>query len=100
MTPLRAAWLEVPSVVKQAIAAIAGAVSAAMLLGAMLDLPARTTANEVAIDQHSQEIIHLQRGERDTNRTLDYLACLIEAQQGIGTRTALECANDRIRAER
>jgi hypothetical protein len=98
MVALRVWWLtQVPEAAKNLLAAIAGAATAFGLVGYAFDIPGRVDASESANLRQDGEIRDLQTGAVEAERNDVYLICLTEATAGIGGKTPIQCANDRIR---
>lgn len=100
---VRAWWRELPRVERVARAILGLLV---LLYGGVLGFdriykgPARLDAAESTLIRHDSAIVSIQRVVGEQTRTQDYLICLSEAAAGIGSKTPIQCANDRIRAER
>lgn len=96
-------WRDLPRAERVARAAIGMLV---LLYGGILGFdriyqaPARLDAIEATTAKHTSDIMALQQADAEQVRTQEYLICLSEAQAGIGSKTPMECANERIRMER
>jgi hypothetical protein len=80
----------------KAVYLIGATAAGALLAGAAL--PGQVKKNTATIHrlESSQDSLGRRVGSLETGQ--DYLICLSEAGQGLGTRTPIQCANDRIRA--
>lgn len=63
------------------------------------DLEPRVVRIEARMDTLQWAVGDQTRALNEQTRTQDYLICLSEALAGIGSKTPIQCANDRIRSQ-
>jgi hypothetical protein len=87
MVALRTFWLSLPDVARQVVAALTGIASGIVLIGMVLNIPARLSGAEAANRRQDSEILDLQAQARQS----EYLFCVDLADRGLTPKTAQDC---------